>query len=425
MTGWKRTLFILAFVQFVSAVGMSSIFPFLPLYVEELGSSTGLSVELLAGLVFSAQAFTMMLAGPVWGAIADRHGRKPMVVRATLGGGVIVLLMAFARTAEDLVILRAIQGVITGIFSAITALIAAQVPRERTGYALGILQMGLWGGISIGPLLGGVIADTISFQAAFFITAILLALAGILAWWGVEEEFEPLPKSASSQKAGFIAWLKHILAEFIASWKHILTSEGMRLTYLARFLSRLGRTMIMPFVALAVQDLMTNPDRAATISGTLIGVGAFGGTVVAIIAGRVGDRIGHRHVLSSMALVAALCYLPIVFVNDLWLFGILLVLASAATGGIFPTLSALLAGYSVRGEEGVVYGLENSIMAAARTISPLLGAFLIGLAGIPSLFAVATLLLLSMAFIAERRLPDPIPDPAPPCPVAVSPQRAR
>ncbi len=301
MTGWKRTLFILAFVQFVSAVGMSSIFPFLPLYVEELGSSTGLSVELLSGLVFSAQAFTMMFAGPIWGTLADRHGRKLMVIRATLGSSVIILLMAFARTAEDLVILRAIQGIVTGIFSAITALIAAQAPRERTGYALGILQMGLWGGISLGPLLGGVIADAISFQAAFMVTALLLLIAGLLAWWGVEEEFEPLPRSVSRPTVGFIAWLKYIWAEFIASWKHIMRSEGMRLTYLARFLSRLGRTMVMPFVALAVQDLMTNPDRAATVSGTLIGVGAFGGTLIAIFAGRIGDHVGHRHVLSVMA----------------------------------------------------------------------------------------------------------------------------
>ena len=83
MRNWQRTLYVMVFVQFVSAVGMSSVFPFLSLYVEELGTHTALSTEILTGLVFSVQAFTMMLAAPVWGALADRRGRKPMVVRLT------------------------------------------------------------------------------------------------------------------------------------------------------------------------------------------------------------------------------------------------------------------------------------------------------------------------------------------------------
>jgi DHA1 family multidrug resistance protein-like MFS transporter len=400
MESWKRTLYVLTFVQFVSAAGMNSIFPFLPLYVADLGSSTGLSVELLAGLVFSAQAFTMMIAGPLWGALADRHGRKMMVIRATLGGSVVVFLMAFARTGEDLVILRALQGAITGIFSAATALIAANVPRERTGTALGMLQMGMWGGLAIGPLIGGVIADVAGFRAAIVLTAVLLATAGILAWWGVKEVFEPLPTS------------QMVPGGLIGVWKHILASEGIRMAYLSRFVSRLGRTMIMPFVALIVADLMTNPDRAASISGMLIGVGAALGTLNAMVSGRWGDRVGHRRVLTIMGVAAAACYLPIAFTSTIWPFAVLLVLASAATGGIFPTLSAVLAGYTEHGEEGAVYGLENSIMAAARTISPLLGAVMADVFGLHSLFVVAAALLLGMAIIAGRWLPNPAPPTA-------------
>ena len=397
---WKRTLTILTFVQFVSAMGMSSIVPFMPLYVEELGSSTGLSVELLAGLVFSAQAFTMMIAGPIWGALADRRGRKLMVVRATLGGSVIVFLMAFAQTGEHLVILRAIQGVVTGVFSAITALIAANAPRERTGTALGMLQMGLWSGISIGPLMGGIIADTVGFRAAIVVTAALLALGGSLAWWGVEEVFVPHPRTLAAR------------GSFLGAWQHILANEGVRITYLCRFLSRLGRTMVMPFMALIVADLMINTDNAASISGTIIGVGAALGTVNAVMSGRLGDRVGHRRVLTIMTLAAAAVYFPIAFTETIWPFAILMVLASAATGGIFPTLSALLADYTDSGEEGVVYGLESSIMAAARVISPLVGAVMADVFGLGSLFVVTAALLLLMATLAGRWLPDPhaVPD---------------
>ena len=158
--GWQRTLYIIFFVQLVTAVGFSSIFPFLPLYIKELGATTSLSVELLAALVFSAQAFTMMLTSPIWGSLADRYGRKLMVARSTFGGALIILLMAFVTSAEQLVVLRAIQGLITGTLAASSALVVAAVPRERTGYAMGLLQVSLGVGLGVGPLIGGLAADT-------------------------------------------------------------------------------------------------------------------------------------------------------------------------------------------------------------------------------------------------------------------------
>ncbi|HZW03256.1 MAG TPA: MFS transporter, partial [Anaerolineaceae bacterium] len=134
---WQRTLFIMFFAQTVTSVGFSSIFPFLPLYVADLGATSNLSIEVLSGLVFSSQAVTMAIASPVWGMIADRVGRKIMVERALFSGALLLLLMAFVRSAEELVVLRAVQGLTTGVISATYALIAAEVPREHTGYAMG------------------------------------------------------------------------------------------------------------------------------------------------------------------------------------------------------------------------------------------------------------------------------------------------
>ena len=115
---WEWTLYILAFSQLITAVGFSTIFPFLPLYVKDLGSTMGLSIELLSGLVFSAQAVTMMITSPIWGALADRFGRKLMIQRSAFGGALLVFLMAFVRSAEELVLLRAIQGdLVTGMFT--------------------------------------------------------------------------------------------------------------------------------------------------------------------------------------------------------------------------------------------------------------------------------------------------------------------
>ncbi|MCZ2097149.1 MAG: MFS transporter [Anaerolineae bacterium] len=394
MEKWKRTLYLLVFVQFVAAIGFSSIFPFLTLYVEELGTNSGLSTELLAGLVFSAAAITMMLTAPIWGALADRHGRKPMVVRATLGAAVVTALMAYAQSAEQLVLLRAAQGAVSGVISAITALIASIVPRERAGYALGLLQVGLWGGNSVGPLIGGVAADAFGFGAAFLVTAALLAIAGLVAWRLVDEEFTPLPAAAAGRRPGFLR-----------AWRHVISMPGVLPTYTARFLNELARSVIMPFVPLFVAELMSGESGVATITGVITALAAIAGTVAAIYLGRLGDRIGHKRVLIASAVAAALFYLPQSQVSAVWQLLALQALTGFAAGGLMPTLSALLATYTDPGEEGAVYGLEAAIMSAARATAPLAGAALVGWLGLRSLFTSTSLLFLLLALVAARLLP--------------------
>ncbi len=399
---WKRTLHVLAFVQFVSAVGMSSIFTFLPLYVEELGSTTGLGIELMAGLVFSAQAFAMMLAAPIWGALADRHGRKMMVLRATWGGALIILLMGFVTSAEQLVVLRTIQGLVTGVFSALTALVAASVPRERMGYALGLLQVGLWGGISAGPLFGGYVADTFSFRASFVATAALLALAGGLAWWGVHEHFEPVPRPAGGHNG------------FLAAWAHVFSVQAVRLTFLARLLTTLSRTMIEPFTALFVLELTGGEGQTATITGVLLALSGAAGTVGAIYLGQLGDRLGHRRLLVTIAIIAGLFYIPLGLVTSVWQMAILFTATGAAAGGLLPTLSALLATHTDPGEEGAVYGLEAAIISAGRAAAPMIGAGLAMMLGLRSIYVTGGLVFLAMAFVVGRWLPaTPAPTPRP------------
>src|SRR5690554_1250268 len=109
-SSWQRTVTVMFLAQLLASLGFSTIFPFLPAYVEELGATTGGSTVFWVAMVYSVQAVAMMIASPVWGAVADRYGRKPMVIRSLLGGAVLVVLMGFARSAEELVLIRLVQG---------------------------------------------------------------------------------------------------------------------------------------------------------------------------------------------------------------------------------------------------------------------------------------------------------------------------
>ncbi len=368
MNDWKRILIIMFVAQLLSAIGFSMIFPFLPNYVESLGSAWGLDLVFLAGAVFSSQAITMMLASPVWGAVADRVGRKPMVQRALFGGAAIVLAMAFARSAEELVLLRAVQGVMTGIVSAGNALVASVAPRERSGFALGALQTAMTSGVALGPVLGGVLADSVGYRAAFVITAVLLTAGGILVQFGVRESFTP-PENARK------------LTGMAKDWSHILRTPGVARTFWARFAAWLGRGVLVPILPLFIPILLASEARTATFTGLVIGIAAATSTVSAIALGNLGDRIGHRTVLIGSAAAAAAFYLPMAFVETGAQLLLLNGLAGVAVGGLMPSLSALLNVATVQTEVGSAFGLDNAVVSASRAVAPLVGVGLATLLG--------------------------------------------
>jgi DHA1 family multidrug resistance protein-like MFS transporter len=379
--------------QFMVAVGFSSIFPFLPFYVEALGTNTALSVEFLIGLVYSAQAFTMMISAPIWGTLADRFGRKIMVERAMFGGAVILFLMAFAQRAEHVVILRAIQGLVTGTVAAANALVAAEVPRDRIGFSMGFLQVGFGTGLAIGPLIGGWVADAFSYRGAFFVTAALLLIAGVVVLIGVRENFDST--SVQSEKQ----------VEFISKWIKIISTKGVGITLGMRFLSSLARMLIIPMIPLFISFLKVDPNRLNTFTGLVMGVASGATTLSSVFFGRLGDKIGHRRILIGCSLAAACLYAPQALVVNGWQLLFFQVVVGIAIGGVIPTVSALLADYSQSGDEGAVYGLDNSINAAGRAIAPLLGAWVATDIGLRATFPATGMVFLLSVLLAFWLLP--------------------
>ena len=393
VSSWKRTLYIIFFAQIVTSIGFSCFFPFLPLYVAELGSTSRLSTEFLAGLAFSAQAFTMMIASPIWGTIADRYGRKLMVQRAMFGGAIVICLMGFARSAEELVLLRACQGMITGVIGAHNALVAAVVPRERTGYAMGLLQVGLGVGVALGPVIGGILADLLGYRAAFYVTSIMLFISGVIVFFGVQENFQPKETEKEKRRS------------LLVKWRAILAVPGVLIVYAMRFISQFGRMMVYPILPLFIQSLLIDPTRLNTFTGAVTGVHSIFTTLSALYLGKLGDRIGHRRILIFSLIAVALFYFPQSLIHAAWQLLFLQALAGAALGGIIPSIGALLARYTQQGDEGTVYGLDNSVHSGARALAPMVGAGVAFWFGMRATFTVRGLLFLAGAILCLWRLP--------------------
>lgn len=393
MSAWRRTLYIVFFAQLVSSLGFSIIWPFFTLYVNDLGTRTTLSLEFWAAMVFSAQAITMMFASPIWGAMADRRGRKIMIERATFGGAIIIFLMAFVSSAEELAFLRALQGLVTGVIAANNAMVASVAPREKLGQALGTLQLGRWIGVAMGPLLGGVIAETLGYAAPFILTAGMLFVGGLLVYFGIEEEFEAPPKK---EKPHF---------QIFQQWGSVFRQSGVKTLYSLRFASWFAQSVNKPFIPLLLILLVGTEDGVAMTVGLISGLAAFASTVTAVTLGRLGDRIGHRQIAIASSLATAAFYIPLLFINETWQFIALYVCGTAAIGGLLPSLGALLAHYTKHGEEGSAYGLENSIVSAAGSIAPLIGAILVDTFGLQTPFFITGIIFLGMAITAISMLP--------------------
>ncbi len=396
ISNWKFTLSVVFIAQVLSAVGFSMIFPFLPLYIDELGSAGGHSTELLAGLVISVQGLTMMVTAPLWGAVADRFGRKKMIMRAMFGGGITLAMMAFVQSAEQLILVRALQGLVTGTVSANNALVASVAPRSRVGFAMGTLQVGLWAGVAVGPLLGGVLADLFGYSLPFLLTAALLVMGGLIVLLGVSEDFTPPPHQAH-----------FAMGSMLRGWRDILATSGVSLLFFMRFLAGLARTVIIPIAPLFVVSLIASDAASSnTYAGMVMAVSAATSTLGAVYLGNLGDRISHRKVLLFSAVAAALLYLPQAFVADIWQLLILQGLAGFAAGGIVAAPSALLSRFTSKETAGAVYGLDNSVISGSRAAAPLVGASVAILLGMRGTFFAAALVFAVIALVTWRLLPS-------------------
>src|SRR6185437_3938112 len=143
---WERNLYELTVASFLMFTAFGFVFPFLPFYIAQLGVGDEQHVEVWSGVSSFAQALVLAIFSPIWGAVADRHGRRLMVLRAAFGGGIIIALMGLTQNIWQFMLLRLMQGAMTGVVAAASALAISFVPRARMGFALGLVQMAAFAG---------------------------------------------------------------------------------------------------------------------------------------------------------------------------------------------------------------------------------------------------------------------------------------
>ncbi len=370
---WQKNLYAIFVAEFIVIMGFSFVSPFMPLFIQELGAFTNQQAAFWAGIATSASGIAMFFSAPLWGIVADRWGRKPMVLRAMFGAGTILALIGLAPNIYYVIALRFTQGLLSGTVAAASALVAASTPRNKMPFAMGLLMVAVFMGSSFGPLVGGFMADTVGYKTAFFITGGLLFSGGLIVLFFVREKFE---RPAKGQSASLGSLLR--LAKSREMLPLLLTLSALHA----------APQIMIPIISLFIREL--NPGgMAATASGLAFGLMGMVAAVSAIITGRLGGHISLKRILVISCLGTGLLYLPPMWAQTVTQLIIFIALTGLLKGGLMTSSNALV-GLSVpRNQQGIAYGLAHSANSLGSGLGPLIGGSLAPLIGLRSVFGVA------------------------------------
>lgn len=390
METWKRTVYISLVCVFCTSFGVSQLGPILPLYFHDLGVNTPEGMSLWSGLATGITFLIVCLAAPFWGRLADRKGRKITLIRSSFGMALCNVLIAFQTTPEGVVLIRLIQGLVSGFYSASITLIASESPIERTGWALGLLASANLAGSLIGPLLGGYIADTVGIRNDFIIVGLLMGLAGLLATAFIHENYTPKPNIEKLS----ISKLKEQIPEF----------SSIVALCVASFIYAICIMSLQPVISVYIKGIVpSHTENLAFIAGAVFSAMGIAQLMSSSPLGKLVDKVGPRKVLVISLIYVGLFNIPQAYVTDVYQLALIRFLQGFGLGGMLPALNTYLSSKTPREFTGQVFSYNQSCLFFGYFLGAIGGSSLMALLGFTTLFWVSGgLFILSALWIAVK-----------------------
>jgi DHA1 family multidrug resistance protein-like MFS transporter len=383
MTHWKRNLVVTWTSQFFSIMGFTFALPFAPFYFQSLGVTDPDRLKVWVAAFAAAAPLSLAVFQPLWGWMADRYGRRPMLLRANMGAAVFLCLMGAVHSPGMLLLVRTLQGVLTGTVTAAQTMVASQTPRKHNGFALGALSSGVFSGAMAGSALGGIFADAFGYRGAFFVASSLVLMAGLLVVFGTTENFVPPPSRAERRRQG--------RATGIATLRPVL--GVLLLVGFAAFVRRFDNA----FIPLLVQEIHGGVEGASRWTGALFATTCLAGFLAGLSFGRLADRLDPVRIGMWVSLCGGACMLPVTLVYRFPPLFALRFLIAFCAAGLEPLFLTHMSRRTPADELGFAMGWAATARALGWAACPLLaGAAAFGL-GIRGIFFVGAVLFAIMA----------------------------
>ncbi len=357
---WKKNLFVLSIAVFIAGIAFSEIMPFLSLYINTLGNFSHQQLNFWSGIVYSGTFIVSAVVSPWWGKLADKKGRKPMILRAGIGMSVVIACMGLVQNVWQLLLLRMLQGVFAGFISNSTATTA---------------------GTLLGPLVGGALTSIFSYRITFMITGGLLLLCSILVLFFVhEDDFKPVTAKKLDKASGVIKSLRS---------PHLIF--GLLLTTL---IIQAANNSINPIVSLYIRQLLNGHGNVVFISGVIAALPGIATFLVASRFGALGDKIGTHKIIVAGFIAASIFFFLTAFVRNTVELGILRFLVGFSDACLFPQVQTMLTKNSPAAVTGRIFSWNQSAMYIGNIVGPLLGSFVSGMFNYSMVFIVTTVIVL-------------------------------
>lgn len=377
----KRNLFIMWFANFFISASLSMIMPFLSLYISSFGILSEREVQSWSGIIFGVTFVTAFICSPFWGKIGDRYGRKLILIISSFGMGVSILLLGFTENVWQLFMLRVFMGIFTGFIGISQAFISTQTPSHIAGRVLGTLQTGSITGMLFGPMIGGILADSIGFHGTFLLVSISVFTSAVLVTFGTKEYPVKVQKGEKSHYTS-----REVLA-------HILRDPILLVVLLLSSLIQIANFSVQPILSLYVQELH-GPENIAFYSGIAFSAAGLGNLLMTRTWGKLGDRIGYVKILIGLIFAAGIVYIPGALVGSVWELASIRLLLGMAIGGIIPLRVAYIRQAAPLTMQGEVLGYNNSLRFLGNFIGPILGGMMAGYFGFSAVFYMTSALLI-------------------------------
>ena len=395
---WRRNLAALWLAEFTAILGFSFAFPFLPLFLHrELHIPSGPQLSFWTGIAASATGFALALTSPIWGRLADRYGRKPMLIRAMIGGGISVGLMGLTQSALQLTVLRGVQGASSGTVAAATALVATETPAAHLAWGLGILSSAISLGSAVGPAAGGLATNVIGLRAIFLAGGAMLLLAAIPVLFVVRESPRRLARTDAPRT---LEVLRLERAGTVGALAVLIVGQGLQQT---------SYGAAQQLVVLRLLELMSARE-AQFLTGITFAAAGIATALASLTYHRLLRRTTYRRLLIAGAVLLGLALLGAAAAATAPFLIAAFVVASFFSGALIPAFGAMIGLESPAIVQATVFGVGSSAIALGFGLGPLLGGIVASAAGIRTGLIVAAALAFSLAVLVGFRAREPLPN---------------
>ncbi len=399
---WRRNLAALWLAEFTAILGFSFAFPFLPLFLHrELHIPSGPQLAFWSGISAGATGFALALTSPIWGRLADRYGRKPMLIRAMIGGGISVGLMGLTQSALQLTVLRGVQGASSGTVAAATALVATETPIEHLAWALGILNSAISLGNAAGPATGALAASFVGLRAIFLGGGLLLLLAAVPVLLFVRESPGRLVRAAAPPTMQVLRAARPG------------TVKALVVLMVAQALLQTSFSAAQQLVVLRLLDL-TGAKQAQALTGITFAVAGIATALAAVTYSRLLRHSNYRAVTTTASVLMGLTLLGTAVAGTPALLIAAFVISSFVTGSLIPAFGAMIGLESPRSIQATIFGVGSSAISLGFGFGPLIGGFVASAAGVQSGLAVAGGIALALALLVGVGAREPLHQQATP-----------